>query len=57
MSVPFLVLDEISKVYGVGDTAVRAADAISLTVERGELVALMGTSGPASRRCSPSPED
>ena len=45
MSTPLLVLDEISKVYGSGDTAVRAVDAISLTVERGELVALMGTSG------------
>ncbi len=35
----------ISKVYGSGPAQVRALDAIDLSVERGELVAIMGPSG------------
>ncbi|MHB1583240.1 MAG: ABC transporter ATP-binding protein [Acidimicrobiales bacterium] len=40
-----LELDEISKSYGAGETAVRALDEIDLAVEEGELVAVMGPSG------------
>lgn len=35
----------ISKVYGSGPTEVRALEGIDLSVERGELVAIMGPSG------------
>ena len=33
------------KVYGAGDTEVRALDGVHLTVEKGEFVAVVGTSG------------
>jgi putative ABC transport system ATP-binding protein len=41
------VLDvrEVTKVYGEGDTAVHALRGVSLTVERGDYVAIMGASG------------
>ncbi len=35
----------LTKVYGVGETAVRALDDVNLSVARGELVAVMGPSG------------
>ena len=38
-------LRHINKVYGVGDTAVVALDDLSLRVQRGEYLAVMGTSG------------
>ena len=38
-------LAEISKVYGFGDATTLALDEISLSVERGEFVAVMGPSG------------
>ncbi len=36
---------ELTKVYGSGDTAVRALDGVSLAVERGQSIAIMGPSG------------
>ena len=36
---------ELRKVYGSGDTEVRALDGVDLTVEKGEFVAVVGTSG------------
>ncbi len=36
---------ELTKVYGEGETAVRALDGVSLGVERGDMVAIMGPSG------------
>ena len=36
---------DLRKVYGSGDTEVRALDGINLTVENGEFVAVVGTSG------------
>jgi putative ABC transport system ATP-binding protein len=38
-------LHAVSKVYGSGDTVVRAVDRVNLVVERGEYVAVMGASG------------
>lgn len=35
----------LSKVYGVGDTRVAAIDDISIRIERGEFIAVMGPSG------------
>ena len=40
-----LELRQVSKVYGSGPTEVRALGEIDLSVERGELVAIMGPSG------------
>jgi putative ABC transport system ATP-binding protein len=40
-----LVLRQVSKIYGSGPTEVRALRDVDLSVERGELVAIMGPSG------------
>lgn len=40
-----LRLDEVTRVYGAGDTSVCAVDAVTLHVNAGELVAIMGPSG------------
>ena len=36
---------DLKKIYGAGDTEVRALDGVNLTVEKGEFVAVVGTSG------------
>ena len=38
-------LVDVDKIYGSGETAVHALDQLSLTVQRGEYVAVMGASG------------
>lgn len=38
-------LDEVSKVYGFGDASTLALDEATLTIEKGEFVAIMGPSG------------
>jgi len=45
MSAPILELNEIHKHYRNGETPVRALDGVSLTICRGEFVAIMGQSG------------
>ena len=42
---PLLLLREVRKVYGRGEAAVTALDGISLAVEAGEFMAVMGPSG------------
>jgi len=42
---PVAELLHVSKLYGSGDTVVRALDDVCLTVERGDYLAVMGTSG------------
>jgi putative ABC transport system ATP-binding protein len=42
---PVIALQAVSKIYGVGDTAVHAVDGVDLVVERGDYVAVMGASG------------
>ena len=36
---------ELTKIYGMGEVQVRALDDISLTIRKGEFVAIMGPSG------------
>ena len=40
-----LEIKNLRKIYGAGETQVRALDGINLTVERGEFVAIVGSSG------------
>ncbi len=42
---PLIELDHVSRRYGCGETEVRALDSVSLRIERGEFVAIMGPSG------------
>jgi putative ABC transport system ATP-binding protein len=38
-------LDEVTRIFRVGDTEVRALDGVSLAIEGAELIAIMGASG------------
>ena len=40
-----LQTNDLKKIYGSGDTAVHALDGVSLSVHKGEFVAVVGTSG------------
>src|SRR5512133_3914149 len=40
-----LKVNNLSKVYGKGDTQIKALDDVSFTVEKGEFVAIVGPSG------------
>ncbi|MEY4551019.1 MAG: hypothetical protein RL685_7214, partial [Pseudomonadota bacterium] len=42
---PVVEFRGLSKIYGVGDAEVRALDGVDLRIERGEFVAIMGSSG------------
>lgn len=42
---PVLELDDVHRTHGTGDTAVHALQGVTLTIEPGELVAVMGPSG------------
>jgi putative ABC transport system ATP-binding protein len=43
--VPVIKLREVAKTYAIGDIEVHALRGVSLTVERGDFVAIMGASG------------
>ncbi len=45
MTEPVLDVRDVSKTYGSGAAEVRALDGVDLTVDQGELVAIMGPSG------------
>lgn len=45
MVMPIIELDDVSKLYGFGDAATIALDEITLSIEEGEFVAVMGPSG------------
>ena len=42
---PLIRFDRVAKIYGKGETEVRALDGVSLTIGDGEFVAIMGPSG------------
>jgi putative ABC transport system ATP-binding protein len=45
MTEPIINLEDVTKVYEMGDIQVRALDGITLKIENGEMVAIMGASG------------
>lgn len=45
MTMNILKIENLSKVYGKGETAVKALDDVSFSVEKGEFVAIIGPSG------------
>jgi putative ABC transport system ATP-binding protein len=45
VAAPVILLDDVTKVYETGDVSLRALDGVSLRVEEGEFVAIMGSSG------------
>ena len=40
-----LKIESLSKIYGSGESAVKALDGVSMTVQKGEFVAIVGASG------------
>ena len=40
-----IILKDVIKIYNSGESATKALDGISVTIEDGELIAVMGTSG------------
>ncbi|MDR2357425.1 MAG: ABC transporter ATP-binding protein [Oscillospiraceae bacterium] len=48
---PLIEFRSVSKYYYMGDNVVRAADRISLSVNRGEFVAIVGQSGSGKSTC------
>jgi len=42
---PVIAIDNVTKLYRMGDVEVRALDGVSLSIESGEWVAIMGPSG------------
>jgi putative ABC transport system ATP-binding protein len=42
---PLLAFDRVSKIYGEGGGEIRALDGVSLSITKGEFVAIMGPSG------------
>lgn len=45
MTLPLIELKNVTRYYGTGETEVRALDGVSLTIQPGEFVAIVGQSG------------
>jgi putative ABC transport system ATP-binding protein len=45
VATPIIAIEHVWKTYGAGDTTVHALCDVSVVVERGEYVAIMGASG------------
>ena len=45
MARPIIRIDDVTKIYRMGDVEVRALDGVSLDVPEGEFIAIMGASG------------
>jgi putative ABC transport system ATP-binding protein len=48
---PLIELRDVTRVYGTGDAEVKALGGISLSIDAGELVAVMGPSGSGKSTC------
>lgn len=46
-----ITFDDVSKIYHMGDTTINAADHISLHIDEGEFVAIVGHSGSGKSTC------
>ena len=45
LKIGFITLKNVSKIYGEERTTIRALDNIDLTIEKGEIITVMGPSG------------
>ena len=48
----FLKVENLCKVYGRGENQVTALDHVSLTIEKGDFTAIIGSSGSGKSTCS-----
>ena len=48
---PIIEMRDVRKIYGRGDTEVRALDGVSFVIREGEFVAVMGASGSGKSTC------
>ena len=51
MSAPLIVLEDVYRIYGAGESEVRALAGANLRIDAGELVAVMGASGSGKSTC------
>lgn len=51
MNAPLIEFKDVSKIYNMGDTVVRAADDISFKINKGEFIAIVGQSGSGKSTC------
>lgn len=51
MNIPLIEFKDVSKIYNMGDTVVRAADQINFKINKGEFIAIVGQSGSGKSTC------